>query len=33
MHGWCPLDSRVYDPAAAEKAWGRQLALFKEALA
>jgi carboxymethylenebutenolidase len=32
MHGWCPPDSHVYDKDAAEKAWGRQLALFKEAL-
>ncbi|MEJ1962018.1 MAG: dienelactone hydrolase family protein [Gammaproteobacteria bacterium] len=33
MHGWCPTDSRVYDQALAEKAWGRELALFKTALA
>jgi carboxymethylenebutenolidase len=33
MHGWCPPDSQVYNQAAAEKAWGRLLALFKEALA
>ena len=33
MHGWCPLDSRVYNPAQAEKAWSRMLALFKTALA
>jgi carboxymethylenebutenolidase len=33
MHGWCPPDSHVYNQEAAEKAWGRQLALFKEALA
>jgi carboxymethylenebutenolidase len=32
MHGWCPPDSRVYDQALAEKAWGRMLALFKTAL-
>jgi len=32
MHGWCPPDSRVYNAAQAEKAWGRQLALFKRAL-
>ena len=32
-HGWCPPDSRVYDHAQAEKAWSRQLALFKTALA
>jgi carboxymethylenebutenolidase len=33
MHGWCPPDSQVYDEEQAEKAWGRLLALFKEALA
>jgi carboxymethylenebutenolidase len=33
MHGWCPPDSRVYDQAQAEKAWGRLLALFKTSLA
>lgn len=33
MHGWCPPDSRVYHEAQAERAWGRMLALFKEALA
>lgn len=32
-HGWCPPDSRVYDAAAAEKAWSELLALFKAALA
>lgn len=32
IHGWCPPDSRVYDEAQAEKAWGRLLALFKTAL-
>lgn len=32
MHGWCPPDSRVYDMAAAEKAWNRMLALFDKAL-
>jgi carboxymethylenebutenolidase len=32
-HGWCPPDSHVYDAAAAEKAWGEMLALFKSALA
>ncbi len=31
-HGWCPLDSRVYNHAQAEKAWGRMLELFKRAL-
>jgi carboxymethylenebutenolidase len=32
MHGWCPLDSAVYDHDQAEKAWARQLTLFKRAL-
>jgi carboxymethylenebutenolidase len=32
MHGWCPLDSKVYNHAQAEKAWSRMLALFKAAL-
>ena len=32
MHGWCPPDSRVYDAAAADRAWGRMLALFETAL-
>lgn len=32
MHGWCPIDSRVYHQAQAEKAWTRQLALFDRAL-
>jgi len=29
QHGWCPPDSRVYNEAQAEKAWGRLLALLK----
>lgn len=33
MHGWCPPDSRVYNAAQADKAWGRMLALFETALA
>lgn len=33
MHGWCPLDSRVYDQENAEKAWSRMLALFERELA
>ena len=33
MHGWCPPDSSVYNDAQAERAWGRLLALFEEALA
>jgi len=32
-HGWCPPDSRVYNEAAAEKAWSRLLALYGKALA
>lgn len=28
QHGWCTLDSPVYDEAQAEKAWGRMLDLF-----
>jgi len=33
LHGWCPPDSQVYNPEAAEKAWARMLVLFKTALA
>jgi len=33
QHGWCPPDSAVYNEAQAERAWGRLLALFEEALA
>ena len=33
MHGWCPLDSRVYDQPQAERAWERMLALFERKLA
>lgn len=33
LHGWCPPDSQVYNPAAAEKAWSRLLVLFRVALA
>jgi carboxymethylenebutenolidase len=32
QHGWCPPDAKVYNQDAAEKAWARQLALFKTAL-
>jgi carboxymethylenebutenolidase len=32
MHGWCPPDSRVYNPDQAEKAWSRMLALFERVL-
>jgi carboxymethylenebutenolidase len=33
MHGWCPPDSQVYNPAQAEKAWSRLLAIFGNSLA
>lgn len=33
QHGWCPPDSAVYDEAAADQAWQRQLVLFSSALA
>jgi carboxymethylenebutenolidase len=32
-HGWCPLDTRVYNHDQAEKAWARMLALFDKTLA
>ena len=32
LHGWCVLDSRVYNQPQAEKAWARTLALFERAL-
>ena len=32
MHGWCVLDSRVYNQEAAEKAWSRTLNLFNRSL-
>ncbi|OYW16470.1 MAG: dienelactone hydrolase [Novosphingobium sp. 12-64-8] len=28
QHGWCTIDSPVYDAPQAEKAWGRMMALF-----
>ncbi|MHA6720125.1 dienelactone hydrolase family protein [Sphingomonas sp. RS6] len=28
MHGWCPPDSRVYNPEQANRAWDRLLATF-----
>ena len=31
-HGWTVLDSPVYHEAAAERAWGRMLAIYQEAL-
>lgn len=33
LHGWCPIDSQVYNRDQAEKAWSRMLALFRIALA
>jgi len=33
MHGWCSLDTAVYDQDQAEKAWSRLLALYGKALA
>lgn len=33
MHGWCAIDSRVYNEAQAERAWARLLVLFEQALA
>lgn len=32
MHGWCPPDSKVYNEAQANRAWDRQLALFRKTL-
>lgn len=29
LHGWCPPDSRAYNPAQAERAWSRLLATFE----
>lgn len=33
QHGWCAIDSRVYDAVQAERAWARLLALFGTTLA
>ncbi|MGE3304144.1 MAG: dienelactone hydrolase family protein, partial [Hyphomonadaceae bacterium] len=33
MHGWCAIDSAVYNQPQAERAWARLLALFERALA
>ena len=33
QHGWCSIDSQVYNRDQAEKAWARKLELFKKALA
>jgi carboxymethylenebutenolidase len=32
MHGWCAIDSQVYNKDQAEKAWGKMLAMFKKSL-
>ena len=32
LHGWCVLDSRVYNEASAEGAWAKTLNLFEAAL-
>jgi len=32
IHGWCPLDAKVYNRDQAEKAWSRMLVLFKSGL-
>lgn len=32
QHGWCTIDSPVYDALQAERAWGRMLAMFAERL-
>ena len=32
QHGWCALDSAVYDQTQAERAWSRMLAMFREHL-
>jgi carboxymethylenebutenolidase len=32
-HGWCPPDTLVYDQQQSERAWGRMMALFGNALA
>lgn len=32
QHGWCTIDAPVYDKEQAERAWGRMLAMFRQAL-
>ena len=32
QHGWCTVDSPVYDPAQAERAWAKMLATFQRYL-
>ena len=29
-HGWCVIDTPAYDPAEADRAWDRMLALFAQ---
>lgn len=33
LHGWCPPDGDAHNPAQAERAWDRMLALFERELA
>lgn len=33
QHGWCAIDSSVYNKDQAEKAWARKIELYKKALA
>jgi carboxymethylenebutenolidase len=33
QHGWCAIDSAVYNRDQAEKAWARKIELYKKALA
>jgi carboxymethylenebutenolidase len=33
QHGWCAIDSQVYNKEQAEKAWARKIELYKKALA
>jgi carboxymethylenebutenolidase len=33
QHGWCAIDSAVYNKDQAEKAWSRKIELYKKALA
>lgn len=33
QHGWCSIDSQVYNKEQAEKAWARKMELYKKALA
>jgi carboxymethylenebutenolidase len=32
QHGWCVVDSPVYDETQAERAWSRMLATFERYL-